>query len=204
VAVGEARGRLVLIRHGETEWSRLGRHTGRTDLELTAAGEAAARALRVGLGEWRPTTVLASPRIRARRTAELAGLHITEVDERLAEWDYGSLEGRTTTEINVERAAAGLPPWSLWRDGAPQGETPEQIGARVDSLLADLAGALAAGDVALVAHGHVSRVLGARWLGEPVAFGSALILGPARVCVLGAEHDRPAIELWNATALPGT
>jgi probable phosphoglycerate mutase len=197
-------GRLVLIRHGETEWSRTGRHTGRTDVELTAAGENAARALEVAVGAWAPVAVLVSPMLRARRTAELAGLRVSAVDVRLAEWDYGTVEGRTTAEINAERAVAGLPPWCLWRDGGPAGETPAQVGARVDELLADLREPLTRGDVALVAHGHVLRVLAARWLAERVEFGAALILGPARLCVLGAEHDRPAVETWNADRLPSS
>jgi probable phosphoglycerate mutase len=195
-------GRVVLVRHGETEWSLTGRHTGRTDVPLTAAGEAAAQALGAGLAGWTPALVVVSPLTRARRTAELAGLPFSTVDARLAEWDYGAIEGRTTAEVNAERAAAGRPDWWLWREGAPDGESPEQVGARVDSLLAELPGVLARGDVALVAHGHVLRVLAARWLGEPVEFGAALMLGPARLCVLGAEHDRPALETWNADRLP--
>ncbi|HEX3827064.1 MAG TPA: histidine phosphatase family protein [Sporichthyaceae bacterium] len=197
-------GRVVLIRHGETEWSLTGRHTGRTDVPLTAAGEAAARALRTALAGWTPALVVVSPLMRARRTAELAGLSVAGVDARLAEWDYGLVEGRTSAEVNAERAAAGRPDWSLWQEGAPDGESPEQVGARVDSLLAELPGALERGDVALVAHGHVLRVLAARWLGEPVEFGAALMLGPARLCVLGAEHDRSALATWNADRLPWT
>lgn len=190
------------MRHGQTEWSLTGRHTGRTDVPLTADGEAGARALGAALAGWAPVAVLVSPLVRARRTAELAGLHVSSVDARLAEWDYGVIEGRTTAAVNAERAAAGQPDWWLWREGAPGGESPEQVGARVDSLLADVRPVLGRGDVALVAHGHVLRVLAARWLDEPVEFGASLMLGPARLGVLGAEHDWPALETWNADRLP--
>jgi broad specificity phosphatase PhoE len=191
-------GRLVLLRHGETEWSRDHRHTGRTDVPLTAAGEAAASALQSRLAGWSPATVMVSPLSRARRTAELAGLADPIVDDRLMEWDYGEVEGRTTAEVNAERAAAGQPPWVLWRDGCPGGETPDQVGERVDALLADLAEFRRRGDVALVAHAHILRVLAARWLGRPVSFGAALVLDVARISVLGHEHSWPAIRSWNA------
>jgi probable phosphoglycerate mutase len=191
-------GRLVLLRHGETEWSRDHRHTGRTDVPLTPAGEAAASALQARLAGWSPAAVVVSPLLRARRTAELAGLADPIVDHRLVEWDYGAVEGRTTAEVNAERAAAGREPWVLWRDGGPGGESPEQVGARVDALLADLAEVRRRGDVALVAHGHILRVLAARWLGQPVSFGAALVLDVARLSVLGHEHDWPALLSWNA------
>ncbi|MBA3744946.1 histidine phosphatase family protein, partial [Sporichthya sp.] len=154
------------------------------------------------LSGWSPAAVLVSPLLRARRTAELAGLGDAVVDDRLIEWDYGAVEGRTGAEINAERAAQGQAPWSIWRDGGPGGESPAQVSARVDSLLADLAAVRERGDVALVAHGHLLRVVAARWLGEPVSFGAHLVLDAARVCVLGAEHEQPALLLWNAGEVP--
>lgn len=192
----------MLLRHGETEWSRAHRHTGRTDLPLTPAGEAAATALRARLAGWSPSAVLVSPLIRARRTAELAGFTDPIVDDRLLEWDYGDVEGRTLAEVNAERAAAGQQPWVLWRDGGPGGESPAQIGARLDSLLVDLAQRLRGGDVAVVAHGHVLRVLAARWLDEPVSFGASLVLGVTGVSLLGHEHEWPAILSWNTDRVP--
>ena len=192
----------MLLRHGETEWSRAHRHTGRTDLPLTPAGEAAATALRARLAGWSPSAVLVSPLIRARRTAELAGLTDPIVDDRLLEWDYGDVEGRTLAEVNAERAATGQQPWVLWRDGGPGGESPAQIGARLDSLLVDLAQRLRGGDVAVVAHGHVLRVLAARWLDEPVSFGASLVLGVTGVSLLGHEHEWPAILSWNTDRVP--
>jgi probable phosphoglycerate mutase len=196
--VGTNGGRLVLLRHGETEWSRSHRHTGGTDLPLTPAGEAAASALRSRLAGWSPWAVVVSPLLRARRTAELAGLTDPILDDRLAEWDYGEFEGRTTADVNAERAAAGQQPWVLWRDGAPGGESPDRVGARVDALLADVGELRRDGDVALVAHAHILRVLAARWLGQPVSFGASLVLDVARVSVLGHEHDWPAVLSWNA------
>src|SRR4051812_18353494 len=153
-------GELILVRHGETEWSRDGRHTGRTDVALTPHGEKQARALAPLLADRDIVLTLVSPAQRARRTAELTGLDATETDERLWEWDYGAYEGRTTPEIREER-----PGWYLWRDGVVGGETAEQVGARVDGVLNRVRPLLPAGDVALVAHGHVLRILTARWLG---------------------------------------
>ena len=163
-----APGRVLLLRHGETEWSANGRHTGVTDVPLTDRGCALARETaelgRLLLRGRTPALVLTSPRTRARATAELAGLAPDRVDERLVEWDYGEYEGRTTAEIREER-----PGWTIWADGAPGGETPEQVGARADAVLADVTGALDSGDVVLVGHGHFSRVLLVRWIGLPVA-----------------------------------
>lgn len=191
-------GRLVLLRHGATEWSVNGRHTGSTDIPLTADGEDQARRAGVALGGWRFAAVVCSPRLRAQRTAELAGLQVTRTDPDAGEWDYGRFEGRRTTDINAERAAAGQSPWLLWRDGAPGGESPAQIGHRVDRLLDSMRSDLERGDVVLISHGHLSRVVGARWLVQPTAFGASLGYDTARVCVLGHEHAVPSIRLWNA------
>ena len=160
-------GQLILIRHGETEWSAAGRHTGRTDLPLTAHGEAAATALAPALARLRLRAVFTSPAARAVRTAELAGLHGARPDADLQEWDYGGYEGLTTAQIR-----AGRPGWDLWRDGVipgdagRPGETIEQVAARADAVLDRVRPLLAGdgGDVALVAHGHLLRVLTARWL----------------------------------------
>ena len=195
-----AQGQVVLVRHGETEWSRDGRHTGLTDLALTAAGEAQARSLRPVLrGPFALT--LTSPLRRAARTAALAGL-VAEPDPDLVEWDYGGYEGLTTAEIQH-----GRPGWSLWADGVPggdaghPGETAAEVGARLDRVL-DRARAVVAGggDVALVAHGHALRVLGARWLGLEPAAGRLLVLGTAARCVLGHDHGTPALVHWNLPA----
>lgn len=186
-------GEIVLVRHGQTEWSAAGRHTSRTDLPLTAAGEEQARAVGRALAGREFVAVLSSPRQRALRTAELAGLTVTRVDDDLAEWDYGRYEGITTAEIRTT-----APGWDLWRDGCPDGESPEHVGARVDRLLATVRPLLERGDVALVGHGHCLRVVGARWAGLPVAAGGALALDTATLSTLGYEHERPVIRMWNA------
>jgi broad specificity phosphatase PhoE len=195
-------GELILLRHGETEWSRDGKHTGRTDVPLTARGVADAEALapmvrRLIAGE-RLVAVLASPAQRAQRTAELAGLTVTKTDPDLWEWDYGGYEGITTAEIQRDR-----PGWSLWRDGVipgdadHPGETVEEVGARVDRVLKRAEPLLADGDVALVAHGHVLRVLTACWLGLPPTYGRLFQLDTGTVSTLGTEHDDPVIASWN-------
>jgi len=181
---------IVLIRHGETEWSRDKRHTSRTDVPLTENGRVAARAA----GEWLRgrdfVLVLTSPRARARDTAELAGLR-AEVDDDLVEWDYGDYEGRTTADVRLER-----PGWELWRDGCPNGEPIERVGERADRVIAR---ALEVdGDVAVFAHGHLLRVLGARWIGLPPEGGGALALDTAARCELGFERERRVIATWNA------
>jgi broad specificity phosphatase PhoE len=181
-----------LVRHGETEWSASGQHTSRTDLPLTDAGERQARAIGDLLGDVTPVLVLCSPRRRATDTAELAGLRVDETTEDLAEWDYGEYEGRTTGDIQAER-----PGWSLWSDGVPGGETSRQVGARADLVLARVAEALRDGPVVLVGHGHLSRVLGARWIGLPVSGGAHLLLGTAAPCLLGAQYGEPVIVHWN-------
>lgn len=196
-------GQIVVARHGQTEWSENGRHTGVTDIPLTAAGEDQARALGAGLRGWIFTAVYTSPRRRARHTAELAGLRPSDgsdptVLDDLAEWDYGEYEGLRTADINAGRVAAGLPRWWKWTDGCPGGESAEQVAARVDRVLSAARAATEHGDVALVAHGHVLRVLIARWLSQPPQLGAAFAYDTARVGLLGHEHGKPTLSLWNA------
>ncbi|WP_433205028.1 histidine phosphatase family protein [Dactylosporangium sp. CS-047395] len=186
-------GEIVVIRHGQTEWSANGRHTSTTDLELTSAGEEGAKSLARALANRAFVAVISSPRQRARRTAELAGLVVTELDNDIAEWDYGTYEGLTSAQIKVD-----APDWDLWADGCPSGESPSQVTDRLDRFITKLRPMLALGDVAVVSHGHASRALAARWLDQPVAFGAHLTLGTATVSVLGHEHDAPALRLWNA------
>ena len=197
-------GELVLVRHGETEWSRTRRHTGVTDVPLTEAGERQARALGPMLAARQFVAVLVSPRERARRTAELAGLGATAVLEDLVEWDYGGYEGRRTVDIQEEREAAGQERWVLWLDGVPLGDTPGEdaaaVGRRVDRVLDGVRAQLRSGDVAVVAHGHLLRVLAARWLGLAPELGSAFVLDAGSVCELGTEHDLPAVLAWNLPA----
>ena len=182
------------MRHGETEWSRDGRHTGRTDVELTAEGRALARGLRPCLAGWRLARVWCSPLVRARETAALAGFTSgVEVDADLGEWDYGDYEGLTTGEIRRRR-----PGWTLWSDGAPQGEDAQQVGRRVDRVI-DRVG-LVDGDVALFAHGHVLRVLAARWIGLPPEAGRSFVFDTAHAGVLGSERGEAAIRHWNVGA----
>jgi len=183
---------LWLIRHGETEWSRNGQHTGRTDVPLTVHGEREAQALAPLLAGLHPMLVLCSPRQRARRTAELAGLHIDEVIDDLAEWDYGDYEGRTSDDIRRE-----IPDWTIFTHGVPGGETADQVGTRADRVLRRAAAALADGPVILVAHGHISRVLGARWIGLPVEAAANLLLNSAAPCLLSAQYEVAVIDQWN-------
>ena len=184
--------RLVLIRHGETEWSASGKHTSVTDVPLLESGRRDALLLRERLAGRDFALVLSSPRARARDTAALAGLE-PEVDDDLVEFDYGSYEGRTTPEIREER-----PGWSVWKDGAPGGETAVDVGARADRVIER---ALAAGgDVAVFAHGHFLRVLGARWIGLPAVYGGHLALETGSVCELGFERERRVIWVWNDTS----
>jgi probable phosphoglycerate mutase len=186
-------GEIVLVRHGQTGWSASGRHTSHTDLDLTPDGEWQARQIGQALAGRRFGAVSASPRRRARRTAELAGLVVTEVDGDLVEWDYGRYEGLTGPQIHQHH-----PEWSLWRDGCPGGESPEQVGQRLDRVLARARRQLAAGDVALVGHGHALRVAAARWIDLPVAAGGRLRLDTGTMSVLGYEHDLPVLLRWNA------
>ena len=197
-------GELLLVRHGETEWTLSRRHTGLTDLPLTVNGEDQARTLAPLFAGRAIGLALTSPLRRARRTAELAGLGHAQVEPHLHEWDYGGYEGLTTAEIRGRR-----PDWVLWADGVAAGppdrpgETPHQVGARADRVLARIAPVLAdsaGGDVVLVAHGHFLRVLAARRLGLPPAAGALFRLDTGTVSTLGTEHGRPVITTWN-TAL---
>jgi probable phosphoglycerate mutase len=183
---------LWLVRHGETEWSAEGRHTSRTDVDLTDAGVEAARGVGPRLGAASFARVLTSPRLRARRTAELAGFAHPEVIDDLREWDYGRDEGRTTAEIRVDR-----PGWTVWTDGPAGGESAAEVAARADRVIA-LVRSLD-GPVLAFSHGHFSRVLGARWLGLEVADGAHLTLSTASISVLGWERETPAVRHWNHT-----
>jgi probable phosphoglycerate mutase len=180
---------IVLVRHGETEWSASGKHTSTTDLPLTQRGREAAVVLRDRLAGRPFALVLASPRERARETARLAGFE-PEIDEDLVEIAYGDYEGRTTKEIRVER-----PGWTVWADGSPGGETVDEAGARVDRVIERAA--QVDGDVALFAHGHILRILAARRIGLPAAAGAHLKLGTAAVSELGCERETRVIERWN-------
>ena len=189
---------LYLVRHGETEWSASGRHTGRTDIPLTPAGEAAAAALAPELARCEIVAVFCSPAQRAVRTAQLAGLKDLQEDPDLWEWDYGGYEGLTTPQIQKDR-----PGWNLWRDGvipgdaAHPGETVAQVGARADAVLARVLPLLSDGDVALVAHGHLLRVLAARWLQLDPDGGRLFRLDTGTLSTLGLEHGEPVIRSWN-------
>lgn len=190
---------IWLIRHGETEWSISGRHTGRTDLPLTAAGLARAATLAPRVAGIDAGLVLASPLQRARDTAEAAGL-APELDDDLVEWDYGAWEGRTTAEI---RAEAHDPGWLVWDHPVPPGATPGEqvvdVGDRADRVIARCRPVLAGGrDCILVAHGHVLRILTARWLGLPAIDGRLFALDPARLSALGFEHEQQVIRSWNS------
>jgi probable phosphoglycerate mutase len=184
--------RLWLVRHGETEWSASGQHTSVTDLPLTERGRRQAVAVRDVLGDLSPALVLSSPRRRALETAELAGLTVDETTEDLAEWAYGAYEGLTSAQIREE-----VPDWTIWQDGARDGETAAEVGARADRVLARAARVLPSGPVVLIGHGHFSRVLGARWIGLPVAAGGNLLLGTAAPSLLGAQYGAPVIDRWN-------
>jgi broad specificity phosphatase PhoE len=183
---------LVLVRHGETEWSRDRRHTSTTDIGLTEKGCAAAAALADRLASWTFATTLVSPRRRARETVSIAlpGANVT-VNPDLAEWNYGDYEGLTSAQIHAERD----PKWKLWRDGSPNGESPADVAARVDRVIASADGI--EGIVACFAHAHVLRVLGARWVGLGPDAGAFFVLDTASISVLGLEHGRRVITRWN-------
>jgi broad specificity phosphatase PhoE len=182
---------VVLVRHAQTEWSLSGRHTGRTDIPLTDDGRAAARALAPRLLEWRLQRVLVSPLRRARETCELCGLaEQAEVLNDLHEWDYGEYEGLTTAEIHALR-----PGWSLWRDGCPAGESPALVAARADRVIAELSDRR--GAVAVFSHGHMLRVLGARWIELGPEQGARLGLSTAAISVLGFERETSILARWN-------
>jgi broad specificity phosphatase PhoE len=192
--VAERRPEVVLVRHGETEWTRTGQHTGKTDIPLTDEGRRQAELLLGSLSGWRFARVLTSPLSRAADTCRLAGLgDAAEVSDDLLEWDYGDYEGVTTAQIREER-----PDWNLWRDGCPGGEEPGEVGARADRIVAQLQ--RLDGDAALFAHGHVLRVLAARWIELGPEWGARLVLTTATLSILGWERETRAIRLWNATA----
>jgi broad specificity phosphatase PhoE len=181
----------VLVRHAETEWSLNGRHTGRTDIPLTDRGRDAARSLRERLRHWHFDLVLVSPLTRARETCELSGLGAeAQPYPDLLEWDYGDYEGLTMAEIQAQR-----PDWLLWRDGCPGGESPAQVGARADRVITAIraSGPL----VAVFSHGHMLRVLGARWIALGAENGARLELSTGAICVLGHERETTVIARWN-------
>ena len=187
-----SKGDVVLIRHGETEWSISGQHTGTTDIPLTARGREEAKLLAPLLADADFALVLSSPLQRARETCQLAGLgDRMEIDADLIEWNYGEYEGLTPKQIHHT-----APGWMLFTDGCPGGETPEQIGARVDRVICKVR--QVAGRVALFAHGHVFRVFVARWIGLPPSGGRHFLLNTSTVCVLGYYRGSPAVKRWNA------
>jgi broad specificity phosphatase PhoE len=189
---------LWLIRHGETEWSKSGQHTSRTDLTLTDAGREQARRIAPLIAGVHFSAVVVSPRQRAQQTCELSGCHTVSgvapvVDEDLAEWDYGEYEGITTAEIQKRVAT-----WSLWTDGAPGGESPLAMSARVDRLIERWA--VPGATVAMFGHGHVLRVLALRWLGWPLTYGAQLGLDTATVSELGMVGGKRGLAVWNRGA----
>ena len=186
--------RVFLVRHGQTDWSVSGQHTGSTDIPLTEHGKKAAKRLRPALARERFTLVLTSPLQRARWTCHLAGLgDLAGVDDDLMEWNYGDFEGLTPKQIH-ERA----PGWILFRDGCPGGESPEDVGARVDRVIARVRAV--DGHVAMFAHGHIFRVLAARWLGLPATAGCHFMLDTSTLSILSYYRGIPAVRRWNAAA----
>jgi probable phosphoglycerate mutase len=184
---------VYLARHGETEWSKSGQHTSRTDLPLLPSGEEAARKLGPRLAGITFTRVLSSPLSRARRTADLAGF-TPEIEPDLIEWNYGDYEGLRSAEIGAKR-----PGWNLFRHGAPGGESPAQVVERVDRLVAKLKGQ--SGNVICFAHGHILRVVGVRWIDQSLTLATCMLLGTASVSILSFNHNRPeepAIKVWNS------
>jgi broad specificity phosphatase PhoE len=191
--------RLVLLRHGATEWSQSGQHTGRTDIPLLEQGRRQAEATGALFREYGLTNfvqILTSPLLRASETCALAGFE-GEVDPDLLEWDYGAYEGITTAEIQRDH-----PGWNLWTDGVPEGETAAEVGRRADRVIERAKSV--EGDTLAVAHGHLLRVVGARWLNLPPVAGRLFMLDPGAVCVLASEHDLPAVWMWNLVPPPGT
>jgi broad specificity phosphatase PhoE len=187
---------VYLARHGETEWSLSGQHTGITDIPLTENGRNLAKRLAPVLATERFALVLTSPLERARKTCELAGLGAhAEIDRDLMEWNYGEYEGLTPKQIDAQ-----APGWMLFRDGCPGGESPEQVGARADRVIARVRAA--AGHVALFAHGHIFRVFAARWLGLPAMAGCHFLLDTATLSILSYYRNLPAIRRWNAMLVP--
>jgi broad specificity phosphatase PhoE len=188
---------VLLVRHGETEWSRAGKHTGRTDVPLTEGGRNQAEMVGAALRSRSFAAVWTSPLSRALETCRLAGFgDVAVLKDELVEWDYGEYEGRTTLDVRSEQ-----PGWTLWRDGVPGGETVDEVAARVDRALAEVASA--GGDVLVFAHGHVLRVLAARWLGLEPEGGRLFALDPATLSVLGLERETRVIRLWNQAVAGG-
>ncbi len=184
---------MVLVRHGETDWSCSGRHTGRSDVPLDPVGVEQAGRLRWLLREWEFAEVLYSPLERARRTCELAGwAGSAQADPETEEWDYGDYEGRTAEQIRAEH-----PGWSIWKDGVTGGESAADVGRRADAVIARLR--RVAGDAAVFSHGHFLRILAARWCGLPIVAGERLALDAASLSVLGDDRGDPVIWLWNDT-----
>jgi broad specificity phosphatase PhoE len=189
-----SRHQVVLVRHGQTEWSVSGQHTGRTDIPLTDVGRLKAKQLGRRVSAWEFARVLTSPMSRAIETCRLAGLgDQAEVVDDLGEWDYGEYEGRRTVDIRDER-----PGWDLWVNGVPGGETVDEVGRRADHVIE--AARATDGDVALFAHGHILRILGARWIELPASAGRHLALATASLSVLGWERETPVLEHWNEDA----
>jgi len=187
--------KVLLIRHGETEWSLSGQHTGMTDIPLTENGRIVARRLKPILVDQTFALVLTSPLRRARETCELAGLvERAEIDRDLVEWNYGDYEGLTPQQIHVLK-----PGWMVFTDGCPRGETPEQVEARIDRVIAKIR--TVAGNVAVFAHGHLIRAFAARWLGLRASEGRFFLLDPATINVVSYYRDIPAIKRWNAPIL---
>jgi probable phosphoglycerate mutase len=182
---------LWIVRHGETEWSASGRHTSTTEVDLTATGEEAARAVGARLAAATFDLVLTSPRVRARRTAELAGFADAVVEPDLAEWAYGDYEGVTTPTIRET-----VPGWTVWTHPCPGGETADEVGGRLDRVIENVRER--GGRVLAFGHGHASRVLAARWLGQPVSEGRFFRLDTATVSVLGRERESPVVTRWNS------
>lgn len=190
--MAEKEQKIYLLRHGETEWSLNGKHTGVTDISLTDNGRIAARLLQPILAKETFALVLTSPLSRARETCELAGLgKRAHVEPDLIEWNYGEYEGLTTEQIRLTR-----PGWSVFRDGCPGGESPEQVGARADRVLIRVRAT--EGNVVLFAHGHILRVLAARWINLPASYGEHFLLDTATLNVLGYYRESPAFKTWNA------
>ena len=187
---------MWLVRHGQTEWSRNGRHTGRTDIDLTEEGEVQAAALAPFVRKQDFDLILCSPRVRAQRTAEMAGLVPYEVTADLQEWDYGDFEGRTTPDIHQD-----LPTWSIWDGPWSGGETASEVTGRADRLIRRVRSA-GAGTVALIGHGHFSRVIAARWVGTDVTAGRWLELDTATWSELGWDRGTPVISHWNVPVDP--
>lgn len=186
--------RIWLVRHGETEWSKSGQHTGRTNIALTPNGERQAKALGKLLAGRKFALVLASPMGRAQTTARLAGIDHFEVTEDLQEWNYGIYEGITTKAVRQKQ-----PKWSIWETPIPEGETVEQVGERARRLIARME--TVKGDVACFAHGHILRILGACWMGLPPIHGRNLGLSTATLSILGYERETRVIEVWNQSPL---